>query len=329
MNKPITRVLFLLLTGLSLAAQAGQPASEYSVELIDGPFPPHPLVPGAVTQFSDISSNGIAAFYSESLPPDATDYSVFIYASGLYDTKTGEYTILGTGQYAAPLFEQDVLTGFDVWGLNAPGALVGGSDCLVVDNQGNETYPIPNDNPECYTRGIAANGVVSGYTVDEEGVWSGFSYDTKSDTYEEFLPDPDRNITQAINAKGQIAGDIGPLGSREGYIHQVGGSDRRFQVSIDGVNYPTVARGISDSGAIAGIFYTENGFEGFVGSLSDDPDDYDLVPDAVFNADTVPECETVFLSRINNKGVIAGICFGNEVDFIQKGLLLIPKPTGQ
>ena len=329
MKKPITRVVFLLLIGLSLTAHAGQPASEYSVELIDGPLSPSPFDPGSFTLLSDISNNGIAVFYSEALPVDATDYSVILFAYGLYETKSGEYTMLGTGQYAAPFYDQEFQDGFGVFGINAPGALVGGESCLVIDKMGNETYPIPNGNPECNTRGIAANGVVSGYTIDEEGVWSGFSYDTKSDTYEEFLPDPDRNIAQAINAKGQIVGDIGPFPNREGYVHEIGGSDRRFQVSIDGVNYPTVARGISDSGVIAGVFYTENGFEGFVGSLSDDPDDYDLVPDAIFNAETVPGCTQVFISRINDKGVMAGFCEGNGVDFYAKGLLLIPLPPGQ
>lgn len=324
-SKAVFTAAVLPLVAISLTAHAGKPASQYHAELIEGPFPANSPIPELpFTELTDVSSNGMAVFYSETLTPDFKN----LYVTGLYDIKKGSYTILGSGEYSGPdIIDQ---SGFNAYGVNAPGALVGGESCDIIDKKGNVTQPpIPPDSAVCSTRGISSKGMVSGFTIDNGGIWRGFAYDTKSGSYEEFLPDPDRTLAQGINSKGDIVGGTGPFADRDGFVRDSDGTVRFFRVNIDGVRYPTAARGISANGTIAGVYFPDGGEStGFVGRLSNDPDDHNLFPDAVFTPETVPECVSVFISRINNKGVISGLCYISD-DGFAKGLLLSPLPPGK
>ncbi len=116
------------------------------------------------------------------------------------------------------------------------------------------------------------------------------NYDGAS--HEEFLSSDSQTIAQGINSKGEIVGSTGPSWNRDGFLRDSEGIERLFKVRVDGVSHDTRARGISASGTIAGFYYTEEygAPHGFVGRLSDDPDDHDLIPYAVFDPDSSPEC---------------------------------------
>jgi len=328
MKKTALAIACPLLVAVSLTANAGPAATEYEVTLVDGPLSASPVFPGSPwAQLSDINDHGIATWVSETADPDFLNNFIFIDAAGLYDTKKDEYVTLWEAEYNAQTEEYISETGVYPFGLNNRGELVTGDDCSYVNQKGEViqlTHPLYE---VCSTRGISSNGMISGYTIDDEFNWRGFVYDPKSDSYEDFLPDPFRNIAQAITPQGQIVGGIGAAADRDGYVRSSDGSTRYFKVTIDGVRYPSRARGMSADGTIVGVYATDaTGNNGFVGRLSKDPDDEDLVPDAVFTPENTPGCDAgVFLSRINNKGVIAGICFADEGK-IEKGLLLTPVP---
>lgn len=317
-----------LLLAFSLSAHAGPAATEYEVTLVEGPLPgfaPFPELP--ITQLNDINEHGLATWTSLTVDPDYFSNFIVIQAAGLYDTKKDEYVTLWQEEFDDSTGDTISLTGVFPFGLNNRGELVTGDDCSYVTRKGEEvqlTHPIYE---VCSTRGISSKGMISGYTIDDEGTWRGFVYDPKEDSFEDFLPDPSRNIAQGISPQGQVVGGIGEVSDRDGYVRSSDGSTRYFKVTIDGVRYPSRARGISADGTIAGVYATDTtGNNGFVGRLPSDPDDEDLVPDAVFTPDNTAECgRGVFLTRINNSGVIAGICYPGG-DGGEKGLLLTPVP---
>ncbi len=329
MNKTALAIACPLLVAASLTAQAGPAATEYELSLVEGPLPPSPLFAESPwSQLTDINDHGIAVWVAETADPDFLNNGIALDAAGLYDTTKDTYVTLWEGEFDTVAWEYISQTGTFPFGLNNRGELVTGDDCSYVNTQGEEillTHPLYEG---CSTRGISSNGIITGYTLDS-GTWRGFSYDPKTDSFEDFLPDPARNITQGINPQGQIAGGIGAAADRDGYVRNKDGSVRFFKVMIDEVSYPTQARGISADGTIVGVYSTGADFNnGFVGRLPQDPDDTDLVPDAVFTPDNTPECDYgVFLTRINNKGVITGICWGDERNY-EKGLLLTPVPGG-
>lgn len=308
----------LLLVTFSLLAHAGKPATEYELELFDAPGPTHPSFPMLPwTRFTDISDKGIVVWQSATLDPSFHE----IDTAGLYDVKNDEYVTLWKLNWTT-----GAETGDYAYGINKHGALVTEGGCSYFDKKGNHvqlTHPLYN---ECHTRGINGKGIISGYTRDG-GIWRGFIYNPKDESFEDFLPDPDRNIAQGINSKGQVVGGIG--NPRDGYVRDRDGDVRRFKVYIDGVSHSTQARGITDKGIIVGTFSKDGKSNGFVGRLSKDPADEDLIPDMVFSPDNTPECDAgIFLTRINKKGVISGICWADGKN-IERGLLLTPVRRGK
>jgi len=320
-----------LLITFSLTAHAGPAATEYELTLVEGPLPGVAEIPELPwAQLIDINDHGLATWSALTVDPDYFTNFIVIEAAGIYDTKKDEYVTLWQAEFDDLTGDPISVTGTYPFGLNNRGELVTGEDCSYINNKGEEillTHPLFE---YCETRGISSNGMISGYTIDDEFTWRGFVYNPKDDTFEDFLPDPFRNIAQGINSEGQVVGGIGAAVDRDGYVRNSDGSTRFFKVNIDGVRYPAQARGISADGTIVGVYATDaTGNNGFVGRLSEDTNDEDLVPDAVFTPDNTAECGGgVFLTRINNKGVITGICFSDGTG-AQKGLLLSPVPGGK
>lgn len=314
------------LLAFSAPVYAGPETTEYELELFDSPLPANPDFFGfrlPFTEFHDISDNGIVVWASFSINPE-NDHE--IEAAGIYDVTNDEYITF---------FEKDwdagTEDGFRPFGINNPGALVTGDFCQYVNKQGELVQLALPGYAYCSTRGISNKGVISGFariTGEFSGDWTSFTYDPRTETFETFLPDTDRSIAQGINSKGQVAGSHGPSADRNGFIYDSkDGSHRFFKVRVGEDSYPTQARGIADDGTIVGVFAKEEFGPpiGFVGRLSDDPDDHDLIPTAVFDPDEYAECDAgMFLTRINSSGVISGLCWDDDPVFADRGLLLTP-----
>ena len=236
----------------------------------------------------------------------------------LYDSKMGSFTILP----AVPGYRNRLI------GINEPGVKVGTlTDAagtfaigLILDEKGHFTtflHPAPLTNTEA--RSIGNTGLVTGIafhldTSDPDSCnWfiddsTGFTYDPESNTYTDF-PDSPETVAQGINGRGQIVGSIfldagvacaGCVAGRYGFLRSASGDFTYFRVN--GKN--TAARGITDSGLIAGF----GGGVGFVVSLSAGSgyqsltvpaEDLLSVPDSRNNAGTVVEF-------INDARVITG-----------------------
>ena len=240
----------------------------------------------------------------------------------IYDMKSGEYTYIGSE-----------MGGMDI---SNSGVTVGGVDgvCAIWDKKGNITTffsPSWTVDSTCQARGVNSNGKVSGFEIDESGVFTGFIFDPEYDTYEEFLPSL-QTIAHAINAQGQNVGSVyldpdeAYPGSPEGfygYLRQVNGSVKYFAISQ---SYPgeTWARGISESGLIAG-FYTDPDtfdYKSYVTTVSagTEFEEITLTDDQVLyqkpcNPNVPPSPGPGYVagtwitaSQIRNDGVVVGSC---------------------
>ena len=192
---------------------------------------------------------------------------VGITGSFIYDMNSGEYTTFSDG------------TGFDI---SNSGVMVGAvaGVCNIRDKKGNITFFYPPSfgaGSFCLARGVNSNGKVSGSETDADGGMLGFIYDPEYGTYEEFLPSP-QTTAQGINAQGQNVGNVrlaadaafpGSPEGKYGYLRQTDGSVKYFAIS-QGFPGPTSARGISESGLIAGFYRDPDIFEvkGYVTTLS-------------------------------------------------------------
>jgi hypothetical protein len=253
--------------------------------------------------------------------------------SFIFDVRSGEYTELDD--------EMSVLQ------LNNMGVMVGAIDdvCAVRGKKGEiNTFAAPDPDPdsECFARGVNSNGKVSGYTVDSLGVWTGFVRDPNKGTVESFLPSL-QTIAHGINDKGEIAGSVflypdeaypGSAPGRYGFLRDSKGSVRYIEVtqSVPGL---TRARGISNSGRIAGFFVDPTGaMKSYVTELpkGDEFASITLVeeelihrspcyPDAVQPAGTVL-VTSMTASQINDRGQVVGTCtdeFYDEVTSVFVG----------
>ena len=270
--------------------------------------------PGAeVVQVFGINDDGIVA---------GVAYEGVTTFSFTYDMESGEYTVISND--------------FAVTEISNSGEMVGqvGDDCAIRDKKGNITTFFPTSwavGSICTARGVNSKGNISGYLVDDLGVWLGFIYDPKKDTYEEFLPSV-QTIAHAINGKGQNAGSEflfegdaypGSEAGRYGYLRQTDGSVKYFEISQSLPGY-TRGRGISDNGLIAGFYTDPNTFEwkSFVTTLSDGNEfetitlaDDEVVYQKPCNPDLPPplgpgyELFTNYsASQVRNDGVVVGSC---------------------
>lgn len=294
-----------MLLGYSPTAQA-----EYSFQLVDPP--------GAeFSQTFGINNSGTVTGGAN----DGVDSFGFV-----YDIRTGTYTVLASD--------------FTPLDINNSGAMIGslGDDCAIRDKRGNVTlFSAPTAGARCFGRGINSNGTVSGYEVDEDGIWSGFVHDPRKGTFTEFLPSP-QTIAHAINGRGDVAGSVflfageafpGSAQGRYGFVRDKNGSVKQFAVSQARPG-TTRARGVSDAGTIAG-FYTESGtFESksYVATLSSGTDfetitlaDDQIVYRKPCNPNLPPApgpgydlYTDVLASQIRNDGVVVGNCFDQYVN---------------
>lgn len=234
------------------------------------------------------------------------------YTSFEYDIKKGGYTMLGDDFIAMEISNTGVMVGNPGY---APWM------CAIRDKEGTvtELYP-PSWNDAvsvCDARGVNADGKVSGFVTDVDGVFWGFIYDPEYDTFEEFLPSS-RTIGQGINAQGQHVGSVEDFA----YLREVDGSVKIFAIeqSFFGI---ARARGISENGLMSGFFVDPETWayvsfvtaipeaEGFsTVSLSEDeilyvsPCDPELPP--------APEgyfvLTDIIATAVRNDGVVTGLC---------------------
>ncbi len=266
-----------------------------------------------------------------------------------YDIGTGEYTTISTEFFVA----------LDI---SNPGVIVGDVDdvCAIRDKKGNVTTFFPPSvtaDSFCQARGVNSNGKVSGFEILPDGVWLGFIYDSIHGTYEEFLPSG-QTIAHAINARGQNVGSVrldadegfpGSAEGRYGYLRQSDGAVKFFAISeSQGFPGQTRARGISESGLIAGFYFDgeSSEFKSYVTRLSSGTEfeEITLGSDDIVHRKPCdpnvppspgPEYELftdMFASQIRNDGVIVGSCsdyYFNETtgDFVSFNYGFVATPV--
>ena len=333
MKKQITTLIRNVALALPVLIMYSSPATaEYDFEVVN--------FPGSI--FSNAFGINNAGKVVGNADDGVTSFSF------MYDMKSGEYTTISET--------------FGVLEISNSGVMVGDVDgvCAIRDKNGNittfapPTFSLDPDNSFCQARGVNSNGKVSGFEVDAIGGWIGFIYDSQHGTYEEFLPSG-QTIAHAINAQGQNVGSVrlaadeafvGSPEGRYGYLRQTNGSVKYFAIDQ---SFPgqTRARGISESGLIAGWYIDPDTFEvkSYFTTLSNGPEyeDITLADDQVVyqkpcdsNVPSPPGpgydfYTDVFASQIRNDGVIVGLCsdyYFNETtgDFISYDVGYIATP---
>jgi hypothetical protein len=196
----------------------------------------------------------------------------------VYDSKKGTFTDV------APIAGFDSTT---VLGISESGVLVGsvfdddlGTESgLIIHKDGSATvFDHPDAVSFTQARGVNNEGLVTGYrdsAVDQFAPENGFIYDTETDTFTDIVPSI-FTIAQGINSRGDVVGHAtfdgnfgapDPCGSsdpfvRRGWLRTTDGTVTYFVVN----GGDTSARGITDSGAIAG-FIRDSVTKGFVVEL--------------------------------------------------------------
>lgn len=110
-------------------------------------------------------------------------------------------------------------------------------------------------------------------------------------------------IAQGVNNRGQVVGSVNTLGSQYGWLRGSDGTVTRFRVNGN----PTRARGITDSGVVAGFVFdpVSGHIKGFVTTLAGVSDLGSIaIPDAQLFE--VPGAVITFVQGITNSGTIAG-----------------------
>jgi uncharacterized membrane protein len=201
-------------------------------------------------------------------------------------------------------------------GINAAGTIVGGAvdsagleSAFVLDAAGGFTVFSTPGWPNTEARAISGTGLIVGtsYAPDEANKSSsvGFIYDPKQNAFTLILPGVSSDVVpQGINASGQVVGSyITANGSKKGWLRALNGDITTFSVNGHG----TAARGINDSGQIAG-FVTDpisGNIKGFVTILGGAPG-FQAV--SISDAELIeyPGATRTYLEGITNAGVIIG-----------------------
>lgn len=245
--------------------------------------------------------------------------------------------------------------------INNNGVIVGDIDgvCAIRDKKGKfKLFSPPSNKPDdfCQARGVNPSGKVSGFLVDEFGTWTGFVYDSRKNSYEEFMPSS-QTIAHAVNAQGQVAGSVtleadeaspGSPAGRYGFIRAADGTVKYLAIGdLQAFSGTTRARGISESGLVAGFYRDTNtaslisyvlkvsdytSFESI--TLTDDQMVYQTPCDSNMAAPPGPGYDLytdVTASQVRNDGVVVGSCSdiyfneitGDLVDY-SKGFIATP-----
>jgi len=140
------------------------------------------------------------------------------------------------------------------------------SSGFIRDKKGNFTiFSHPDTTTSTNARAINNKGIVSGFAAT--GVpfpfsTVGFTYDPKTDTFTDIIPTSVRTIAHGINSKGDSVGNSfflaaddpcgdGPDFVGYSWLHTADGNVTYFTVNGES----TRARGINDSGKIAGFIF--------------------------------------------------------------------------
>ncbi|MBY6204265.1 DUF3466 family protein [Halomonas denitrificans] len=237
-----------------------------------------------------------------------------------YDTKKGTVTLV------------DPVAGFDdtsVLAISNRGSLVGNvftagvSSGLLLDKRGNATvFDHPDSVGNTSARAINSRGLIVGIYDRFEPLFgqpfpAGYLYDPRSDEFTALVPDGFFTIAQGINARGEIVGSsfffsendpCNPGAPPGGFVSYAWLRDTDGDVQFFTVNgSPTSrARGITDSGTVAGFFLnTDTGtIEGFVTDIGPGQcQDIVIGPDERL---VFPGGTATFAQSISNKGVVVG-----------------------
>lgn len=290
----------LIALGTLGAPMLVQAQGAYDYESINFPGSTFDQVFG-INDRGDVVGNG-------TISPDNIPY--------VYDSKMGAFTNV------APV------AGFDdtaVLGISDNGVLVGSvfdgsvDSGLIIDQTGASTV---FDHPDAVlftqARGVNNQGLVTGFRDDANDQFAqenGFIYDSKTGTFTDIVPSI-FTIAQGINSRGDVVGNAvfndafgapDPCGSsntfvRHGWLRTGDGSVTYFSVN----GGATSARGITDSGTIAG-FVNDPGsglIKGFVVEL----DGSQCQSFTIADADLLhfPGAVDTFVGGIKNSGEVVG-----------------------
>lgn len=234
----------------------------------------------------------------------------------VYDTKKGGFTNVTP------------VAGYDrtaVAGISDKGVLVGSvfdgsvDSGLIIDQNGASTvFNHPDAVLSTLARGVNNKGLVTGFRDDANDQFApenGFIYDPKTDTFTDIVPSI-FTLAQGINSRGDVVGSAifdgnfgapDPCGStdpfvRRGWLRTNDGTVTYFSVN----GGATSARGINDSGTIAG-FVNDPGsglLKGFVVEL----DGSQCQAFTIADADLLqfPGADVTFAQGIKNSGEVVG-----------------------
>lgn len=305
MNTRYLKPVFAL--GLLAIATASQAQGSYDYETIDYPGTANTSVFG-VNDRGQAAGNG----------SDALSFPF------VYDTKKGVFTDVAS------------VAGFDetsVLGISDSGTLVGSvvsDDTLIesgviIDKKGSATVI---DHPEAISitqfRGINNKGLVTGLRDADSPIGTvlqGIIYDPKADAFTDIVPSL-ATIAQGISANGHVVGsavflpgdpdfedpcpglgDPAAFTKRYGWLRTPDGAVTYF--SVNGLR--TSARGITDSGSVAGWVLDDPvtlAARGFVTELDGSQCQAITIADEDLLA--FPDAPTTFVQGIKNSGEVVG-----------------------
>ena len=168
--------------------------------------------------------------------------------------------------------------------------------------------------PATYARAVANSGLVIGYSDDNAATTAGFIFDPATFLFTDItIPGSLFTIAQSMNTAGQVVGSAVFGTGTQAWLREPGGAVTMFQIAT----YPTRARGINDTGLIAGFFTAAGVNMGFVGHSGG------------FQPLTVPGSDATFGESINNAGQVAGL-FTTAGGTVTSGFIATPAsmPTG-
>ena len=305
--KKKNHLLAVLTVGLLVAPMLVQAQGAYDYESFNIPGSTFDQVFG-INNRGDAVGNGFIA-------PDGFPY--------VYDTKKGMFTpvtpVAGFDDTAVlGISDKGVLVGsVTIFGANSPfDDEVSG---LIIDQTGASTvFEHPDAVLFTQARGVNNKGLVTGFRDDPNDLFAqenGFIYDPKTGTFTDIVPSI-FTIAQGINSRGDVVGSAifndafgapDPCGSsntfvRHGWLRTTDGSVTYFSVN----GGATSARGITDSGTIAG-FVDDPGsglLKGFVVEL----DGSQCQSFTIADADLLhfPGSSLTFVGGIKNSGEVVG-----------------------
>ena len=278
--------------------------------------------PGAVeTNVFGINDSGDAVGYAfDVLSPTQIHPFPFV-----YDTNKQTYTRLPRA------FTEDFGT-FGV-GINNRGDVVGtflappnGDDHgFVRSKKGVYTEFTHPGSSFTDARGINERGLIAGF-ADDGNFLIGFIYDPASNTYVDFLPSPE-TIAHGINNRGDAVGSVfleAGLACAQcpegfyGFLRTARGVFTFFRVN----GLETRARGLTDSGVIAGFVETDTGTKSFVTRVGGLPYEALTIPDAQLLE--FPGALLTNAEGINNRGDVVGVYL--DADFAAHGFVARQSP---